>query len=484
MARRMALGWWLPLVVGLAPLGAQTASPSQSGQQEEFPVGEVVERVVARSDPAQTYALYLPSDYRTDREWPVLYAMDPRGRALVPLQRVQAAAERYGYVVLSSYNTASDSAPGPNRFALEAMIGDTERRLSVDFRRLYLMGFSGTARASWSCAYQLVGHVAGVIGFGAGLPHAVFLDLHVAQQGTPFGFYGAVGTTDFNYDEVWRLDGRLDELGVPHRIEYFEGPHSWPPEETFQRALAWMELEGMRVGLRPTDPVLVDSLFASRMEEAETAESAGDPLGAFLNYEEATRLFTGLHDVTVAHDRAARLRRSRAVRNALSAHDRSVERHFEYLALLEEFVDDLRFQAEMPDPEESLDRLEIRELQKEAEKTDDRYRSLSARRRLENAYVKLSFYEPREYMRNEEPSKALALLELAEVIKPNRPFVCYSRALALAQLGRPVEAVEALQCAARAGQLGYGQLEGDPRLAPLLEHPAFRAFLDTLGGSE
>jgi tetratricopeptide (TPR) repeat protein len=479
-SRFLALAACVTLAVAPPPLDARSAPTSPNGQQGEFPVGEVVERVVSHSDSTQTYALYLPSKYRTDREWPVLYAMDPRGRALVPLSRFREAAERFGYIVLSSYNTASDTAPGPNRIALEAMLGDTETRLSADFRRLYLAGFSGTARASWSFAYQLVGHVAGVIGCGAGLPHGAFLDLSVAQYGTPFAFYGAVGTTDFNYDEMWRLGGRLENLGFPHRIEYFEGPHTWPSEEILHRALAWMELQAMRVGLRPTDRVLIDSLFASRMEQAETAEKAGDPLRAFLDYEESTRLFTGLQDVSVARDRAARLRRSREVRAALAAHDRSVDRHFEYLRELEEFMQEVRFVEEPPDLEKSLDRLRIRELQREAGKTDDRYESLSAVRRLESAWVQLSFYQPRDYMRNGEPARALALLEVAEVIRPNEPFVCYSRAQALAQLGRSEDAVEALECAAGATRLSGDRLSSDPRLAPLRDHPAFRAFVDRL----
>jgi tetratricopeptide (TPR) repeat protein len=393
---------------------------------------------------------------------------------------LQAAAERYGYIVLSSYNTASDAESDPNLVALEAMIGDTETRLSPDLRRLYLLGFSGTARASWMLAYRLIGHVAGVIGFGAGLPHSLFLKLNVAQHGTPFAFYGAVGATDFNYDEVWELDGQLDDFAISHRIEYLEGPHTWPPEATFARALTWMEIEAMRVGLRPADAALVDSLYASRVEEARTAEDKGDSLRAFLDYEEATRLFTDLRDVTAARDGAARLRRSSEVRDAIAAHDRSVERHWEYLTRLMEYIDAFRLLDELPDHDESIGRLRIRELRAQAEDADDRYEALSARRRLENAFVHLSFYQPREYMKSAEPARALALLQLADAIKPEQPFVCYSQAQALAQLGRAEEAVEAVRCAARTDQLSADRLESDPLLAPLRDHPSFRALVESL----
>ena len=75
--------------------------------------------------------------------------MDPRGRALNPLGRFKDAAERLGYVLISSYNTLSDGVTEPNEAAVAAMIQDVQELVSVDTRRLYFAGFSGTARLSW-----------------------------------------------------------------------------------------------------------------------------------------------------------------------------------------------------------------------------------------------------------------------------------------------------------------------------------------------
>ena len=145
-----------------------------------------------------------------------------------------------------------------------------------------------------------------------------------------------------------------------------------------------------------------------------------------------------------------------------------------------EYIDGFRLLDELPDHDESIERLRIRELQAQAEDAEDRYEALSARRRLENAFVHLSFYQPREYMKSAEPARALALLQLADVIKPEQPFVCYSRAQALTQLGRVEEAVEAVRCAARTNQLTADRLESDPLLDPLRGHPGFRALVESL----
>src|SRR5207248_1982499 len=75
------------------------------------------------------------------------------------------AAARLGWIVMSSYNTLSDGPPEPNVAAVNAMLASAAG-WSIDTSRLYLAGFSGTARAALAFAVALRGHVAGVIAAG------------------------------------------------------------------------------------------------------------------------------------------------------------------------------------------------------------------------------------------------------------------------------------------------------------------------------
>jgi dienelactone hydrolase len=138
------------------------------GASADFPRGQVVEKVVAAKTPGQSYALYLPSTYTPERLWPVLYMLDARNNALVPIERFRAAAERFGWILVSSYNSRSDTRVDPNSAAMTAMWNDAVTRLSIDGRRVYVTGFSGGARAAVDVAYALPGRVTGVIGAGAG----------------------------------------------------------------------------------------------------------------------------------------------------------------------------------------------------------------------------------------------------------------------------------------------------------------------------
>jgi spermidine synthase len=172
----------------------------------------VLVSLVSRADAGEHYAVYLPSTYSSTRRWPLLVLMDPRGRALIPLERFRPIAERLGYIVASSYDTRSDGAENPNPRAVDAIIEDAERLLSLDARRVYLVGFSGTARAAWLMSESLAGTVAGIVGVGAGLPaSADWLQSHVhgIDGRAPFVVFTAAGTFDPNYEEVRALGPAL-----------------------------------------------------------------------------------------------------------------------------------------------------------------------------------------------------------------------------------------------------------------------------------
>ena len=111
-----------------------------------------------------------PPAYTPDRAWPILYAFDARGQALVPAKAFQEAAEKYGWIVASSYNSASDGLIDPNFAAMRALWADTHARFAIDDQRVYAAGFSGTVRFSCILALSAPGTIAGVIGAGAGLP--------------------------------------------------------------------------------------------------------------------------------------------------------------------------------------------------------------------------------------------------------------------------------------------------------------------------
>ncbi len=284
------------------------------------PTGQIVDKVVCEARPDQSYALYLPSRYTPDRKWPILYAFDPVARGRVPVERFQEAAEKYGYIVVGSLNSRN----GPwqvSRDSMQAVWDDTQRRWSIDPKRIYATGFSGGARVASVFALTLP-DAAGLIAVGGGFPESK------TPKKLPFPFFGIAGTEDFNYPEMKQVQRDLDAQKSPNRFEVFDGPHRWCPSPVCTVAIEWLELMAMKTGRRAVDPDLVNALLDRTLSRLH--QTGGDLPALYRAYAAAAVDFRGLTDVADFAQRAAQLKNSKEVRDA-EKWDRQVDERQERL---------------------------------------------------------------------------------------------------------------------------------------------------------
>jgi poly(3-hydroxybutyrate) depolymerase len=180
-----------------------------------------VQQVEVRDHPGQSYAMFVPSNYRADQAWPIVYCLDPGARGRVPVERFAAAAEKAGFLVAGS-NNSRNGAIAPSREAIGFMVQDTHERYAIDDARIYAAGLSGGARLALAWAVGQNGRIAGVIacsaGFGSETPKQL-----------PFKLFATAGVDDFNHDELYRMSRDLARHNVPHRFVEFEGGHEWMP---------------------------------------------------------------------------------------------------------------------------------------------------------------------------------------------------------------------------------------------------------------
>jgi predicted esterase len=270
----------------------------------DLPAGEIIGRVTCAADPSQSYALFVPADYTPSRTWPVIFAFDPGGRGRTPVERYQAAAERYGYIVVGSNNSRNGSTEISR--ILAAMTTDVAERLAVDPRRVYLAGMSGGARVALGIALASK-DIAGVIASSAGYP-----DSRVRKT-LPFPLFATAGTDDFNHLEMRRLDR---ELSTTHRLVIFPGGHVWLSSDLALQAVEWMELQSMKAGLKARNAAEIDRMFASRIASVDLTK--GD-VETFRAVRALAEDFQGLRDVSTLAARATELGRDARVRAALQS---------------------------------------------------------------------------------------------------------------------------------------------------------------------
>lgn len=292
------------------------------------PPGVIVDEVRCEADAAQSYAVYLPSRYSPERTWPVILAFDPRGRGRTPVERYQAAAEKYGYIVAGSNNSRN----GPWAISMKAaqeMTADVTARFRIDARRVYTAGMSGGARVAMGVALG-TNLVAGVVASSAGFPDSK------PRKSVPFVVFGTAGTEDFNYHEMRQMDAPLKS---PHRLAVFEGGHVWLSSGLAEEAVEWLELQAMATGRATRDEAMLQRAFETRAAKVDRRQG----LAAAVALEELAADFQPFRDVSAFAARAAALRKDKGVREAqkrLGEEDRDEDRKLATFLDLERQLND------------------------------------------------------------------------------------------------------------------------------------------------
>ena len=451
-------------------------SSASNGDPDDPQPGRVIERVVCKNSPSQSYALYLPSNYSPTRKWALLAAFDPGARGNAPVERFKEAAERYGYIVCGS-NNSRNGPLAPSAEAAKAMLGDVAARFAIDDKRVYLTGFSGGARAATAIAVWLSGKVAGVIGCGAGL--AVGIE---PSSSLPFVYYGTVGTEDFNYPEMKQLDRALEQARVVHHIGVFEGGHDWAPSDECVRAIEWIELQAIKSGRRSRDDSFVERLFTIAQSRAIAHESGGHAFEAYLEYAAITADFKGLRDIAGLEKKTASLSDSKAVKQAL-ARDRDQET--EQRRRVNEIFE-LRANAQKwsNDPETQkpflYDLKQIISVLKRKSETQENSPGRALARRILNQFLITSHEQSTSLLGERKYNLAASNLATDAELMPDNWRVFYSLSCAYALGGDKRRAIETLNKAVQKGFANAAELERNDQLDAIRDEDGFKKIVDAL----
>ena len=220
------------LLLSIFFIGTVQFASAQDQGGLELKSGTLLDTVKCKSDPSQSYALYLPSTWSPKYEYAILYFFEPVARGKLPVEKYRDLADSHNLILVGSHNSRNGSWELCFE-AADAMFEDTWARLKIDSNQVYAAGFSGGARVATAIAME-TGKFNGVIGCGAGFP-----DMPNYQPGAKrsFPFTGIVGRLDMNWMEMHDTRDQLDGLAIPNRLILHAGPHEWPEPEMMAQAL-------------------------------------------------------------------------------------------------------------------------------------------------------------------------------------------------------------------------------------------------------
>jgi len=246
-----------PVTAKFTPASAKFASARDS-----FAVGKTIDPVICRSDPSQSYALYIP-EKGNQGALPVIYLFDPHGAGALPLNKYRSLADVYGFILVGSNNSKNGNDWTVTAGICQHLFDDTKGRLKIDSNRIYTGGFSGGAKVAGYAALQRP-EVKGVIANGAGLP-----------DGTPvgdfnFGFTAIVGEGDMNMTDLVAFSKELDNTRTRHHLILFDGKHEWAPVNSMDMAFAGLQFDAMRRSLIPKDESFIDSYITKSKKRLDS----------------------------------------------------------------------------------------------------------------------------------------------------------------------------------------------------------------------
>ncbi|HQR38872.1 MAG TPA: hypothetical protein PLF26_10775 [Blastocatellia bacterium] len=463
------------IVLAIGLLLVAPAAGTLARQPEDVHPGAVAAHVTVADEPAQSYALYLPSTYTADRAWPIIYCFDPGAIGSDPVEHLRAAAETYGWIVVGSNNSKN----GPMKFSVEAgaaMWRDTHARFKIDDHRVYAAGFSGGARAATIAALGCGGCISGIIACGAGFPPEMSPIEKPPKDPITFSYFMTVGVDDFNFPELVTLGPVLDKLGVPNRLERFDGSHDWAPSDVMVLAVGFMETEAIRAGTRTKDAALVDAIYERAMAAAAAQQASNHTLEAYYAYSGIINQFKGLRDTTTAATAAAALKDVKAVKDGLKGEIDQVRRQ---QAIVSETVGygNLRSDYEQRAIATQEFRRRIADLRAKARAETDSPDRRVARRALRQVFA--WFYEGgMNLYYGGKYSLAVASLETAIEISPKWPGLYVEVARASVKGGDRKKALDAIDQAVEAGFADPERLKEEPDFEPLRDDPRFRQAVD------
>jgi hypothetical protein len=442
-------------------LSCKPADTAKSDFLKWVKKGEINNNVVCKADQTLSYSLYLPSNYNLDTSWPVIVCFDPHGEGSLPVGLFKYIAEKKGYIVIGSNNSKNGIDANELSHIVDVLFADCKDKLMIDYKRVYLAGFSGGSRVASSVALTY-GAIAGVIGCSAGF--------QVSEGQKPFDFIGIAGTDDMNFLEVKQLDNALNAWPTKHQFVQFDGTHKWPSKEILEQALQTLEFYGMDENRVKQDKAAVNAFKKTvlrKIQQLESTNNIDSLVNAFHLLDNTANSIKGLVDISDLLNEKKQL----ASKNELS-------NYFKNELAIENAESTVQRNYAKQYTQQNLAwwTTEITKLTKESNNGNSSLERHSCKRLL--AFISLMSYSyVGSAISQQNWIDADNFCKIYGQADPENPDYYYFRACIEANTGKQKQAIESLKMVKKYGFNSFSKLNSDPLLESVRRLPEFEGLL-------
>lgn len=258
---------------------------SYSQEKQLLPKGVIVDSVKIENTADESYAVYLPKQYKREVPSAIVFIFDPGGRGKVGIEPFVLAAETYKYILVCSNNSKN----GPTDVNLEIanrLFESVSTEFNLNPSELYISGFSGGARLASSIAVSSVAFQ-GVIACGASFNEMDKFSL----QDASFSYVGMVGDTDMNYQEMIQNEEWLNKMMVKNTLFISHQTHTWPPQKEMLRAFDWLEIQAFKNSIRKSNETTIKKIYEENLKIADSLKGNNEMILAIAEYERCNVIY-------------------------------------------------------------------------------------------------------------------------------------------------------------------------------------------------
>ncbi len=244
------------LLIFSTSLFAQDLSLRKGAVVDSLPIGDSI---------AESFAMYLPRNYTADKVWPIVFIFDDEGRGINVARLFSTAAEDQGYLLVASNNISKKDSLLANLEIGSRLVENVLLNFPIDENRMYTAGLNEGALVA-SALPVVYPKINGVLVVEDVWLNKDFLADNNMKRSI-VGFAGYKSDSYNNLNESFNLYKILDYNPL---IYNYDDENNWPSVKLISHGLGSFTLRAMLDGSQTKDVELIDRLFASELETAES----------------------------------------------------------------------------------------------------------------------------------------------------------------------------------------------------------------------
>lgn len=237
------------------------------GQRTMLKKRQIMDTLWVTDSIPDTYSLYLPKNFGTDKKWPLLLIFDFEGNKKA-ISRFVPAAEEEGYVLMA-FHVPDSLSLGNTMAKTDKALGKVSKTLPINKSRVYTAGMDSSGRYALLAPFFLKA-IKGAIAINASFTNLMSLDFK-----QPFHFIGIVDKYNHNYTEMISNKKVLDRLKFPNQILLVDRKAEALEVEHLKKAMQIFTLSAMAKGWAKEDSVYVDNAYREDLQKLQSLKAQG-----------------------------------------------------------------------------------------------------------------------------------------------------------------------------------------------------------------